>query len=166
MASVVSEEENPADDSKYRVRAPCKGPRIQVWLDDDLVIDYTGDAKGTTRGRVGVGTRATQAQFRNFKVTLLDGKTLHEGLPPLPEGNPGIAPLWRPFGSVKVSVPTEDPPHGKQCQRVESKGELGGLAQQPFCIRAGEVYGGSFWARGEAADRFFRSYRWLPQAGE
>ncbi len=56
-------------DRWYRVRARCEVPRIQVWLDDDLVIDYTGDdGKGTTRGCAGVGTWHTQAQFRNFKV--------------------------------------------------------------------------------------------------
>ena len=135
----------------YRVRARCEGPHIQVWLDGDLVIDYTDDGKGPARGRVGVGTWGTQAQFRNFKVASLDGKTLHEGLPPLPEGGSGVAPLWRPFGTVKVSASTEGPLNGKQCKKVESEGDFGGLSQQPLCIRAGEVYRGSLWARGEAA---------------
>ena len=37
-----------------------------------------------------MGTWVTQAQFRNFKVTSLDGKTLYEGLPPLPAGESGL----------------------------------------------------------------------------
>jgi alpha-N-arabinofuranosidase len=137
-------------DRWYRVRARCEGPRIQVWLDDNLVIDYVDDGKGPAHGRVGVGTWATQAQFRNFKVVSLDGKTLHEGLPPLPERDFGIAPCWQPFGRVKVSTSTDGPLNGKQYKIVESNGELGGLAQQPLCIHAGEVYRGSFWARGKA----------------
>lgn len=40
----------------------------------DLVIDYTDDGKGTTRGRAGVGTWVTRAQFRNFRVASLEGK--------------------------------------------------------------------------------------------
>ncbi len=108
----------------YRVRARCEGPRVQVWLDDQLVIDYTDDGKGPIRGRAGVGTWQTQAQFRNFKVTSLDGKTLHEGLPPLPEAEPGIAPAWRPFGSAKVTAATDKPLNGSQCRQIESVGGI------------------------------------------
>jgi len=79
----------------YRVRARCEGRRIQFWLDDELVIDYTDDGRGPVRGRPGVGTWATQAQYRNFKVASLDGTVLHEGLPPLPKHQPGVAPGWR-----------------------------------------------------------------------
>lgn len=136
-------------DHWYRIRARCEGPRIQVWLDGDLVIDYTDDGKGPARGAVGIGTWSTQAEFRNIKVASLDGKTLHEGLPPLPKTDSDVAPLWRPFGGAKVSVSTDDPLNGAQSRKIESEGELGGLAQRPLAIRAGEVYEGSFWARGQ-----------------
>ena len=135
----------------YRVRGRCEGPRVQFWLDDQLVIDYTDDGKGPTRGRAGVGTWTTQTQFRNFKVTSLDGKVLHEGLPPLPRQEAGIAPGWRPFGNAKVAVSTENPLNGTKCRQIESAGDLSGLVQQPLAIRAGEGYRGSIWARGEAA---------------
>ena len=49
-------------------------------------------AGGRVRGRAGVGTWQTQAQFRNFKVTSLDGKTFYKGLPPLPKQETGVAP--------------------------------------------------------------------------
>ena len=134
----------------YRVRARCEGPRVQFWLDDQLVIDYTDDGKGPVRGRAGVGTWQTQTQFRNFKVTSLDGRILHEGLPPLPNQETGVAPTWRPFGSARVAVATDNPLNGTKCRQIESAGQWGGLAQQPLAIRAGEVYRGSIWARGEA----------------
>jgi len=144
-------------DRWYRIRARCEGPRIQVWLDEDLVIDYTDDGKGPVRGRAGVGTWVTQAQFRNFKVTSLDGKTLHEGLPPIPEAEAGAAPFWRPFGDVvgesasgHVSTSTENPLNGKQCKRIVSEVGCDGVSQGPICVRAGEVYRGSLWARGDA----------------
>ncbi len=135
-------------DRWYRVRARCAGRRIQVWLDDDLVIDYTDDGQGPGRGGAGVGTWVTQAQFRDFKVVSLEGQTLYEGLPPLPAGESDVAPRWRAFGSVRVSESREDPLNGKQCKLIESDGESGGLNQQPLCVRAGEVYRGSLWARG------------------
>ena len=135
----------------YRIRARCEGPRVQFWLDDQLVIDYTDDGRGAARGRVGVGTWQTQAQFRKFKVTSLDGRTLHEGLPPLPKQETNVVPAWRPFGGGKTTVTTDDPLNGARCQRIDAAGELSGLAQLPLVIRAGEVYRGSMWARGKAA---------------
>ncbi|MBN2477202.1 MAG: DUF1080 domain-containing protein [Pirellulales bacterium] len=135
----------------YRIRARCEGRRIQFWLDDELVIDYTDDGRGPVRGRAGVGTWQTQAQFRNFEVTSLGGKTLYEELPPLPEQETSIAPTWRPFGRTKVAAATDKPLNGDQCRQIETAGDFGGLAQRPLAIRAGEVYRGSIWAHGEAA---------------
>ncbi len=135
----------------YGIRARCEGSRIRVWLDGDLVIDYTDDGRGPSRGRAGVGTWNTQAQFRNFKVVSLDGKILHEGLPPLPKDEEGAAPLWRPFGAAKVSISAENPLNGEESKKIETEGGLGGVAQKPLCIRAGETYRGSLWARGDAA---------------
>ncbi len=139
-------------DRWYRIRARCKGRRIQVWLDDELVLDYTDDGRGPAEGRAGVGTWNTQAQFRNFKVTSLDGRTLFAGLPPLPEPDPRAAPRWFPFGAVKVSVATDNPLNADQCRKLETTGPLGGLAQQPLCMRAGERYQGSLWVRGQAPE--------------
>ncbi len=135
-------------DHWYKIRARCEGPRIQVWLDDDRVIDYTDDGKGPTHGRAGVGTWSTQAQFRKFKVTSLDGKTLHYGVPPIPEAAVSVAPGWRAFGGVKASTTTENPLNGDQCKRVEVYAGAGGLKQQPMKITADELYGGSLWVRG------------------
>lgn len=138
-------------DRWYRIRARCEGPRIRFWLDDDLVIDYTDDGRGPTRGRAGVGTWLTQAWFRNFAVKSLDGKSLHEGLPPLPKQEPGVAPAWRPLGGAKVSTITGNALNGDKYRQIISTGELAGLAQRPMAVRSGEVYRGSLWAKGEAA---------------
>lgn len=137
-------------DRWYRIRARCEGPRIQLWLDQELVIDYTDDGKGPKHGKVGVGTWTTQALFRNFKVTSLDGKTLHEGLPPLPESRGAAVPGWRPVGSAKVSTSTENPLNGEKSKLIETTGPSGGLAQQPIKISEGEIYRGSLWIRGNA----------------
>ena len=135
-------------DHWYKIRAKCEGPRIQVWLDDDLVIDYTDDGKGPVCGKAGIGTWATQAEFRNFRVTSLDGKTLHEGLPPLPEPESTAAPRWHFAGSGRISTSTDNPLNGELCKRIEARGNSADLVQQPMRIQAGEVYRGSLWARG------------------
>ena len=136
----------------YTIRARCEGLSIKLWLDEELVIEYEDDGKGSAHGRAGVGTWATQAEYRNLRVASLDGETLFEGLPPLPETAPPAAPGWGVVGAAKVSAVTEDALNGERCKLVETDGGEGGLAQQPMNIKAGEVYRGSLWARGEAPD--------------
>ena len=140
-------------DRWYHLRARCEGPHIQVWIDDDLVIDYTDDGKGPASGKAGVGTWNTQAQFKNFKVTSLDCKVLCEGLPPLPESETAIAPAWLPNGPVTVTTSNENPLNGTVCKKIESRGPCGGLKQQPLRVEACEVYRGSLWARGDTTKK-------------
>jgi len=64
----------------YPIRVRCQGNRFQVWLDGRRVLDYTDERSPHLAGQVGISTWSTQARFRNFKVTTLDGKTLYEGL--------------------------------------------------------------------------------------
>ena len=104
-------------DHWYAIRVRCEGARITVWLDGTLVIDYTDDGKGPTHGRVGVGTWSTQSEFKNLKVTSLDGKALYEGLPALPETDAqvleeGNAPAYQydqhkgpPFHILQMTMP-------------------------------------------------------------
>lgn len=134
----------------YRIRLRCEGRRTQLWLDDQQVIDYTDDGKGPLRGRVGIGTWATQARFRQLRVTSLDGRQLFAGLPDVPKEDAGNSPSWRVFGSASVSTSTENPLNGHRCKLIENKSELGGLAQSLLCLRAQETYRGSLWARGQA----------------
>jgi len=65
----------------YKIRVKCKGPQLQVWLNDKEMVDFTDEQHPHLSGRVGLGTWRTAAQFRNLKVTSLDGNILFEGLP-------------------------------------------------------------------------------------
>jgi alpha-L-arabinofuranosidase len=136
-------------DKWYQIRARCEGPRIQVWLDNEKVIDYTDDGSGSTEGRVGIGTSATQARFRNFKITSLEGKVLFRGLPALPR-LAGPMPAWQSHGEGRIEHCTESALNGRSCLKIEATGRLMGVIQSPLSLRAGEVYAGSLWARGEA----------------
>ena len=138
-----------ASDKWYTIRVRCEGPHIQVWLDDDRVIDYTDDRRAHLSGSVGIGTWATQAVFRNLKVKALDGSVLYEGLPPnLARQN--VARFWRPYGSAEVYVDRAGPLNSEVCQKVVTDSNGGGLEQEGFCVRAGQVYEGSVWVKGSA----------------
>jgi len=146
----------------YSIRIRCEGARFQVWLDDDQVIDYTDDRRAHLSGKVGIGTWATQAAFRNLKVRSLDGTVLYEGLPQsLTTQN--AASFWQPYGGAKVYVDRMNPLNSSACQRIVTDSQGGGLQQAGLCIRAGEVYEGSVWARGKAQDL---EVRLLGEAGQ
>lgn len=141
----------------YAVKVRCEGRRFRVWLDDAMVIDFTDDGRAHLAGRVGVGTWATTAEFRDLKVTSLDGKTLYEGVPEARPGEPSIAKNWKAFGDSKVFLEKGGAANGSFSQRIvaapASPGGLdgcGGLEQTPFRLVKGETYVGSFWARGNA----------------
>ncbi|MEN6575811.1 MAG: family 16 glycoside hydrolase [Phycisphaerales bacterium] len=137
-------------DKWYAIKVRCEGPHFQVWLGDERVIDFTDDSQAHLSGKVGIGTWATQAAFRNLKVKALDGTVLYEGLPKsLTTEN--AAMFWKQGGEAKVYLDHTNPLNSSTSQRIvlESDGG-GGLSQSGFCIRAGEVYEGSLWARGTA----------------
>jgi len=135
----------------YRVRLRCEGAHFQVWLDDKQLLDFTDEDNPHLKGSVGIGTWNTKAQYRNIKVVSLDGKTLFEGLPEL-EQKQLRARYWNFYGNGQIELSEENPLNSNQCQVIKSDGGEAGIEQQRFCIRKGETYEGSLWARGEALD--------------
>jgi alpha-N-arabinofuranosidase len=135
-------------DHWYSIRVRCEGPRIRVFLDDREVFDFTDKEHPHLGGRVGVGTWGTAAQYRNLKVSSLEGRVLFSGLPP-GVGRNSIAGGWSAYGPGLVNLSREKPLNGDFCQSIEPRGGETGVAQTPFCVRAGEGYTGSVWARGD-----------------
>jgi alpha-N-arabinofuranosidase len=134
----------------YRIRVRCEGPRIQIWLDDRRLFDFTDDAKAHLAGRVGVGTWATKAAYRNVKVAALDGRVLHQGVPEL-VAQSSVAKHWQPYGDGQALIDSRAALNSKYYQRLVSRGGPSGVRQSPFAVRQGETYVGSLWARGQAA---------------
>jgi len=133
----------------YRIRVRCEGNHLQIWLDDKQVLDYTDERSPHLSGRVGVGTWATTAKFRNIKVAALDGTVLFKGLPPAPE-RVFAARHWSMFGPGEASVETGNAFNSNACVRIVAEAGETGLTQDELCIRPGETYEGSLWARGSA----------------
>lgn len=138
-----------ASDKWYRIRVRVEGLRLRAWLDGDELLDFTDDENGHLSGAVGVGTWATQAEFRNLRVTGLDGRELFSGLPSLP-GDARPFPYWDAYGSGGVSPSRVRPLNSESCAAIVAGAGETGLAQAPFSVRKGEVCRGSLWARGEA----------------
>ncbi len=133
----------------YTIRVRCEGPRFQVFLDGDKVIDFTDKTHPHLKGRVGVGTWRTSARYRKLKVTSLDGKVLFEGMPRLPS-DANVATGWQAYGEGRFQWTKDNPLNCDYCQLVEPDGDEAGLQQTPLFIRSGEKYHGSIWARGQA----------------
>ncbi len=135
-------------DKWYPIRVRCAGPRIQVWLDGRMLIDFS-DPAGHASGRVGVGTWATTAQFRNLQGHSLDGQVLFAGVPEV-LGQDSVAQHWRKVGTGRVSIAAGDAANGKCSQRVVGEDGETGIEQHPVAVRADEKYVGSLFARGTA----------------
>jgi len=133
----------------YRISVRCEGRRTQVSLDGRVIIDFTDDSKAHLRGAVGVGTWATMARFRNLRVLALDGKILYEGVPQT-LAQPQAAKHWKAYGPGKVYLDAKDSLNSGASQRIVGESGETGLEQRPFCVRSGEVYRGSLWAKGRA----------------
>jgi alpha-N-arabinofuranosidase len=132
----------------YRIRVRCEGDHIQVWLDDQQIIDFR-DPDGHRKGAVGIGTWATQARFRNMRVSDLAGNTLFAGVPEV-QALQAAAKHWRAFGQGRVFLDDEQPLNSGWCQRLEGAPGETGLEQQPIALKANEWYVGSVWIRGQA----------------
>ena len=131
-----------------RIKVRCEGRRFQVWLDDAQIIDFTDDDKAHLSGGAGIGTWSTQARFRNLKVTSLDGRVLYKGVPEK-LGQPAAGRHWQAYGPGQVFLDGDNALNTKFCQRIVAGDAETGVEQTPFCLKKGETYRGSVWARGK-----------------
>ena len=135
----------------YRVRVRCEGAHFQVWLGGKKLLDFTDEDNPHLKGSVGIGTWNTKAKYRNINVKSLDGKTLFEGLPEVEQKRP-CARYWNFYGDGQIKLSEKNPLNSNRCQVIKSDAAEAGIEQQRFCIRKGETYQGSLWARGDASD--------------
>jgi len=135
----------------YKLRIRCQGPRISAYVDDQLLLDVD-DPQPHLRGKVGLGTWATAAEYRHIKVVGLDGTELWSGCPDVDQVREGVAHGWTGFGEGQFSLSNDEPLNGELCQRIDpADGQEAGIGQGRFAVQAGETYLGSLWARGTEA---------------
>jgi len=138
-------------DKWYKIRIRCEGPKFNIWLDAEKIIEFTDGQNAHLAGCVGIGTWATEAVFRNIKVKSLDGDILYEGIPDNLT-NQNTASFWQAYGRAEAYLDRTDPLNSRTCQKIVTGSGGGGLQQENLCIRPGESYEGSVWLKGEAPE--------------
>jgi len=133
----------------YQIKLRVEGDHIEGFLNGEKLLDVHDGRY--SRGKVGVGTWRTQAEFRNFKVSSLDGLSLFAGLPEL-RREPVVAVSWEAYdegkGKAVYSLDRENPLNSRVCQRIELSGEgWHGLQQRRFAVNSSETYRGSAFLR-------------------
>ena len=130
----------------YTIKVRCEDNNTKIWLDDQLLFDQNDDGAAKT-GSVGVGTWGTQAEFRNIKVTSLDGKTVL--LAEMPELKQQLKLRhWEVFGDAEVSLNDTDTYNSKYALQITSRGDsYCGIKQSGFHLNRGETYIVSCWMK-------------------
>ena len=151
----------------YTIRVRCQAGRFQIWINSTLLTDAT-DASPMLSGRVGVGTWSTQAKFRNFRVTTLDGSTvLFSGMPPSIIVKP--ATYWTFYdstGTASFGYDNAVKVNGSCSQTIQltSATAEAGVQQEPLCIKPGETYKGSVFLRADVGQTCRVAIRLINQA--
>jgi len=137
-------------DGWYNIRIRCEGNNFKVWLEEDLLFDYTDTEDPYMSGEVGVGTWATAARFRNINVETYPGGTpLWSGLPDIEDGEM-VSEFWESYGTGSFSLDDTNALNSDFCLQIDNDdGTETGVEQTPFNITT-QLYSGSIWARGTA----------------
>jgi alpha-N-arabinofuranosidase len=131
----------------YDIRIQCQDGTYTIDLNDSTIISFT-DTNPHLAGRVGVGTWATQARFRNIQVSRIeDSSILFSGLPALPSGTP-VADFWTLSGPAQASLST-DALNDEYSLLLTASAASGGVQQDHFKFIP-QVYTGSLWMKGSA----------------
>ncbi len=136
----------------YSIRVRVNGDHVEGFLDDVKLLDAHDAAH--PQGRVGVGTWCTRAEFRELRVTGLDGTpfpgSLLEDIATAPPTEDWTA--YPPSKTPRVAiVQLPESPNSGWGARIELDPHAGpcGLAQKRFNVVAGHSYHGAAWIKGE-----------------
>ncbi len=138
--------------------ASCRGPVLEVLVDDKSVVRYEDTEHSLEPGSVGLRTWDVDASFRALRIGQ-EGRETPLSLA-AEEGQPQVSAMWRPMqrGSAQgtYEIQTNKPFKGSQSQRmtfVAGRGRIGienqGLNRWGLYVQAGKPYEGVLWARCE-----------------
>jgi alpha-L-arabinofuranosidase len=134
----------------HSLRLECSGVNISIIWDGKQVLKYSGLDKAEMKNDIALGVNYTDAQFKNIKITSIDGKKVYLNGMPSVVMNPAVAPQWKSFGNGKFEMVKGDAVNMKYSQKVTSGIEQSGVIQGPLSIKKGEIYSGSIWAKGDS----------------
>jgi alpha-L-arabinofuranosidase len=132
----------------YDIRVRCQGGSYTIDLNDNPIMSFTDSSGPHLAGKVGVGTWATQARFRNIQVTRIeDSAVLFSGLPDLPAGAL-TADFWMLHGPAQAAIST-DALNDDYSVLLTASAAGGGVQQDNFKFIP-QLYTGSLWMKGSA----------------
>ncbi|MBM3472110.1 MAG: DUF1080 domain-containing protein [Armatimonadetes bacterium] len=129
-------------DHWYEIRLRVEGDHLQGWLDGQKLLDVRNAAH--PKGGVGVGTWATSAEFKDFRVTDLAGKALPVDFAANLKADESVE-AWKviePTPEAVTFVADKSSPNTGIVARLALSNAVAGLSQQPVNIVAGHKYHG------------------------
>lgn len=80
VARYVAEDVPPVEGEWHTFRVRCEGSRVQVWLDDSAIVDFTDDSDNArATGKIGLQMNGGRIAFRNVFVKTLGQSELFDG---------------------------------------------------------------------------------------
>lgn len=130
------------------IKVTVSGPRVEIFLNNHLLYNYTDTIHPILQGAVGIGSWSTAVSYRNLKVVDQAGKTLFTGFPEVP-GNDLFPRHWTASHPDRFRVETSGALNGSHSVVASPAGEAISLSQKNFAVREGENISGSVWLKGK-----------------
>jgi alpha-L-arabinofuranosidase len=131
------------------IRIVVSGNRIETYLNNQLLYNYTDTIHPILNGAVGIGSWGTAVSYRNLKVTDPSGKVLYSGLPEVP-GNEKFPRHWTPSDPTGFTAESTGAPNGNYYIMARLSGKPVSLSQKNFVVKPGDNVTGSVWLKGNA----------------
>ncbi|AQQ08304.1 Intracellular exo-alpha-(1-_5)-L-arabinofuranosidase [Sedimentisphaera cyanobacteriorum] len=137
-------------DQWYDIRIRCEGNNFEVYVNENLLFDFSDSTSPFLTGRIGLGSWATKVRYRNIEAADLSGENvLFSGLPDLPI-QPFNAESWQLYGDVDASISSDALNNSLSAELSASAGGAG-LQQNNFKFTQ-QPYHGSLWVKGSMPD--------------
>jgi alpha-L-arabinofuranosidase len=133
----------------HNLRLNCNGKSVKVYWDSKQVLTFNNLEVNEAKNDIAFGVNYTDSQYKNIKISSVDGKKVYlDGMPEVVK-NPPVAPQWKSFGNGTFEMVKGNAVNMDYSQKITSVNDQSGVMQGPFAVRKGEVYPGSIWARGD-----------------
>jgi len=136
-----------AENEWIPIRILVSGNRIEAYLNNQLLYNYTDSIRPILHGGIGIGSWSTAVSYRNLKVIDRSGKVLFTGLPGVP-GNDIFPRHWSPSDPGLFKVETAGALNGNHYITARLVGTSVTVSQKNFAVKQGENITGSIWLKG------------------
>jgi alpha-N-arabinofuranosidase len=129
------------------VRIVVSGNRVEAYLNNRQLYNYTDTIHPILTGGVGIGSWSTAVSYRNLKITDKSGKVLFTGFPAVPDSK--MFPRhWTPLDPSAVIVENSGALNGTYYLTMAAGKAPVSVSQENFAVREGDLIKGSVWMKG------------------